>query len=315
MENRTAMNKVELVGVVKEHQLKEGKSDNGKYINGSLVVACGEAEVKLKVYVGEKTKEGKVKKSYETLNKFIKEEYLTMAKDKDEAAVIRVYGSGDFTPQFREELFVPENGKECKSVISVDLGFGNIYVDENNKIKEEDYKATFDIEMYVQEIEEEVKKNGDDEEETGRVKIKGCVPCYGGKAFPITLIAGTVVDEEGEFDFAEQIRENVSEGDSMNFWGDINYISILEKKKKGGSLGRAKVEEKRTTIHELVATGGEVLDDEKEWEEEAIEKALKERAIDIKEKEDKAKQENSKGTGLRGGKDKAEKTERRRPKF
>ncbi|MDC4245678.1 hypothetical protein [Clostridium perfringens] len=315
MENRTAMNKVELVGVVKEHQLKEGKGENGKYINGSLVVACGEAEVKLKVFVSEKTKEGKVKKSYETLNKFITEDYLTMAKNKDEAAVVRVYGSGDFTPQFREELFVPENGKECKSVISVDLGFGNIYVDENGKIKEEDYKATFDIEMYVQEVEEEVKKNGEDEEETGRVKIKGCVPCYGGKAFPITLIAGTVIDDEGEFDFAEQIRENVSEGDSMNFWGDINYISILEKKKKGGSLGRAKVEEKRTTIHELIATGGEMLDEEKEWEEETIEKALKERAIDIKEKEDKAKQENSKGTGLRSNKDKSDKPARPRPKF
>lgn len=315
MENRTAMNKVELVGVVKEHQLKANEGNKGKYINGLLVIACGEAEVKLKVFVNEKTKEGKVKKTYETLNKFIKEEYLTMAKDKDEAAVVRVYGSGDFAPQFREELFVPENSKECKSVISVDLGFGNIYVDENNKIKEEDYKATFDIEMYVQEIEDEVKKSGDDEEETGRVKIKGCIPCYDGSAFPITLIAGTVVDEEGEFDFAEQIRDNVSEGDSMNLWGDINYISILEKKKKGGSLGRAKVEEKRTTIHELIATGGEMLDEEKEWEEEAIEKALKERAIKIKEKEDSAKQENSKGTGLKGGKDKTERPERRRPKF
>lgn len=310
MENRTAMNKVELIGVVKEHQLKEDKGEKGKYINGSLVVACGEAEVKLKVFVNEKTKEGKTKKAYETLNKFIKEEYVTMAKDKEEAAVIRVYGSGDFTPQFREDLFVPEGTKECKSSINIDLGFGNIYVDENHKIKEEDYKATFDIEMYVQEIEDEVKKNGDEEEETGRVKIRGCVPCYGGKAFPITLIAGIVVDEEGEFDFAEQIRENVSEGDSMNFWGDINYISILEKKKKGGSLGRAKVEEKRTTIHELIATGGEMLDDEKEWEEEAIEKALKERAIDIKEKEDKAK-----GTGLKSKQDKSDKSERKRPQF
>ncbi|MGL6184742.1 MAG: hypothetical protein ACRC1T_05120 [Clostridium chrysemydis] len=314
MENRVAMNKVELVGVVKEHQLKEGNGEKGKYINGSLVVACGEAEVKLKVYVGEKSKEGKPKKAYQILNKFIKEEYLTMAKDEDEASVIRVYGSGNFTPQFREDLFVPEGTKECKSSINVDLGFGNIYVDEEGKIKEDEYKATFDIEMYVQELEDEVKKNGDEEEETGRIKIKGCVPCYDGKAFPITLIAGIVSDEEGEFDFAEQIRENVSEGDSMNLWGDINYMSIIEKKKKGGSLGRAKVEDKRTTIHELITTGGEMLDEDKEWEEEGIESALKERAIAIKEKENNAEKESSKGTGLKG-KDKTDKPERKRPKF
>lgn len=317
MENRQAMNKVELVGVVKEQKLKEGKSekDDSKYINGYLVIGCRESEVTLKVYVGEKTKEGKVKKNYTTLKKFIDGEYLTMAKDKDEAAKIRVYGSGTYTPQFKEDLFVPEGTQECKSSINVDLGFGNIYVDEKGDITEEDFKATFDVEMFVTEIEEETKKVGDEEEEeTGRVKVKGYVPGYNGTIFPLTIVAGKVEDEEGEFDFAEQIRDGISEGDSVNFWGDINYSKIIKKVKKGGSLGRAKVEDKKEYIHDLVATGGEVLEGEKEWEEDGIEAAVKERAVLMKTKEDEAKQGKSKEKGLKGTKDSKTK-ERKRPRF
>ena len=316
MENRQAMNKVELVGVVKEQKLKEGKNekDNSKYINGSLVIGCGDSEVTLKVFVGEKTKENKVKKNYTTLKKFIDGEYLTMAKDKDEAAKVRVYGSGTFTPQFKEDLFVPEGTQECKSSINIDLGFGNIYVDEKGDITEEDFKAIFDVEMFVTDIEEEINKVGDEEEETGRVKVKGYVPGYNGTIFPLTVVAGKVEDEDGEFDFAEQIRDGINEGDSVNFWGDINYIKIIKKVKKGGALGKAKVEEKREYVHDLVATGGEVLEEDKEWEEENIEKAVRERTVLMKTKEDEAKSGDKKEKGLKS-KDKPERKERKRPSF
>lgn len=319
-EMRQALNKVEVVGVVKEHKLntgsnKDDKGNSNKYINGSLIVSCGDSEITVKVFVNEKNKEGKVKKTYETLQKFIDEEYVTMAKDNDNAAVVRISGSKDFVPKFSEDIFVPEGQLQCKSAINVDLGFGNIFVDTKGSIKEDDYKATFDVEMFVSKIEDEIKKQGEDEEETGRVKITGYVPSYGGKIFPITLIAGIVEDEEGEFDFAEQIKDGISEGDSVNFWGDINHLSIVEKVKKGGSLGRAKVEEKRTYINELVTTGGSVVDEEKEWDEDIIEQAVKERASDMKTKEDEAKQGKNKNKGLKSSKSTEEKKERRRPKF
>jgi hypothetical protein len=41
-EIRQALNKVEITGVVKEHKLASGKNDQGKYINGSLVIKAGE---------------------------------------------------------------------------------------------------------------------------------------------------------------------------------------------------------------------------------------------------------------------------------
>ncbi|MEG2786440.1 MAG: hypothetical protein RR942_01375 [Romboutsia sp.] len=316
MENRIAMNKVDLVGVVKEHKLKKNQNEKEKkYINGSLIINCGDSEVTLKVFVSEKTKKKTDNKTYIVLEKFINEEFLTMAKSKDEAAVVTVRGNGDFTPRLKEELFVPEGTQQCKTSVGVDLGFGNIYVDEKNKISEEDFKATFDIELYIKEIEDEVKTVGEEEEETGRAIVKGYVPCFGGSVFPITIMTGIVKDEDGEFNFAEQIRENISEGESINLWGDINYLSRVEKIKKGGSLGKAKTEEKITYIHELVATGGEVLDSDDEFDEDVIAKAVKERDIQIKEKEDEALKGNKKNKGLKKDTNKEGKKERRRLNF
>ncbi|WP_291567115.1 MULTISPECIES: hypothetical protein [unclassified Clostridium] len=298
-ELRKVTNKIEAIGVVKEHKLEEGKGDKGKYINGSLTVKTGEnSEIPIKVFVQQNTKEGKERKVFTTLKQFIDGSLHTMATDKENAAILHIYGNKDFTPQIKEEIFVPANEEKAITKISLDLGFGNIKVD--NSLSEEDFKAAFDIEMFVTDITEELKGEEPDEEETGRVIVKGLVPNYDGTVFPLEVVAGKIVDEEGEeYDFAEDIKENVSEGDTLNIWGDINYQSIIEKVKKGGSLGRAKIEEKRTYINELVATGAEVVeDDDKQLDEELIEKASKERASKIKEKENEAKddkKENKKG--------------------
>lgn len=292
-ELRKVTNNVRLVGVIKEQKLKEAKNDEGeKYINGSLVIKAGKhTEVTLKVYVQQFTKKGKEKKSYTVLKQLANGDLPTMATNVEEATKVKVYGNGDFTPQLKEDIFIPEGEKEAKTSLNLDLGFGNIVVD--NELTEEDYSATFDIEMYVRDVEEEVKTINEEETETGRVIIKGLVPTYSGTVFPLSVVVGVLPSEEegGEdYDFAEDIRDGVSEGDTLNIWGDINFSKIVEKKKKGGSLGKAKTEEKTTYIHELIGTGADVLEDEdKQLDEELIEKASKERASIIKEKEEDAK--------------------------
>ena len=313
-ELRVAGNVVEIVGMVKEHNLKEGKGDSGKYINGNIVVKTGEySEQKVKVFVSEKNKEGKVKKAYETLNKFISEDLKTMVNCGEEKATeVSLWSSNkSFAPQLKEEIFAVEGN--AKTSISIDLGFGNITV--KNDITEKDYKAEFDIEMYVSEVVEEVKND----EETGRAIIKGYVPCYGGLVFPIELIAGMIEGyEEGEeINFAEALLDAGIEGQTLNIWGSINHSKIVEKIKKGeGKLGRVKIEEKVTYVHEFVAEGGEEIEDEdKEFDEDLIRKALKERDIKIKEVEENAEKgesKNSKGKGLKTSTDGAAK---RRPKF
>ena len=231
-EIRQALNKVDITGVVKEHKLSASKNEKGnKYINGSLVVKAGEfTEITVKVYVEEVNSKGKVKKAYETLEKILKGEEKTMAEVSEEEAVkVRLWGNEGFTPQFKEEMFKPENVAEVVTKICVELGFGNITID--NKITPEDYKATFDVEVFVESVEEEIDKSG---EETGRVVVKGWCPVFGGSVIPLEFKAGIIQDDEGDYDFAEDIRSNIDPETTVNFWGDIEFKAIVEKTTRGG---------------------------------------------------------------------------------
>lgn len=294
-ELRQGLNKVEVVGVVKEHKLKTGKGDNGKYINGSLVVKAGEfTEVTIKVMVNETNKEGKVKKAYETLQKILNGSFQTMVEvPEEEAAKVKIWGNGDFTPKFKEEIYKKEGSEEVKTSVSIDLGFGNIVIDGD--VKPEDYKAKFDVEVFVTKIEEEIIED----EETGRVKVTGWTPVYGGTVIPLTIICGTLKDDDGnDYDFAEDIRSQVREEDTINFWGEIDFKKMVEVVKKGGSLGKAKTEEKTTYVHDLVAIGADFIEGENAYEIEDIQKAMTERENKKQEVANKETSKNEKGTGL-----------------
>lgn len=286
-ELRIAGNKVSITGVLLEHKLKEQKGDKGKYINGSFVIKAGKfTEIDVKVYVDEKTKKGKESKNFTLLKEIIDGELPTLTKDKENATILSIFGSGDFQPKLKEERYANQSKTDVNTKLSVELGFGNVKVADSNTT-EEDFKAGFDIEMFVTSVDEEQNK---DEEETGRVKVKGYVPTYDGGIFPIEVIAGIIIDEEGEFDFAEEVRSEIEEGSTINVWGDINFAKIIEKKSKGGKLGRAKIEESNTYVHELIANGADIIEDDKSiYEEEDIEKAVKERKIQLDEVLTKAK--------------------------
>lgn len=293
-ELRQALNKVEVTGVVKEHKLGTGKTENGdKYINGSLVIKAGEfTEVTVKVFVTETNSKGKVKKAYENLKKIQDGELKTLAEVPEEEAVkVRLWGNDGFTPQFREEMYKPENATEVVARVGVDLGFGNITIDNN--IEPEDHKATFDVEVFVESVEEEIDKN---DEETGRVIVKGWCPVYGGSVIPLEIKVGVVNDEEGEYDFAEDIRDNVDPDTTVNFWGDIDYRTIIEKTSKGGGLGRAKVEEKRTYVHDLVAVGADFVEGDGEYDIDLIKAARNVREEKKQEVENKADSTEDKGS-------------------
>ena len=183
-EMRVAVNKIAITGVIKEHKLKEQKGEKGKYINGSLVIKAGEfKEIEVKVFVDELTKEKKVKKTFSTLRDIIDKKLPTMVDDKENPTAISIYGNKDFVPKLKEERYANQTKTDTITKLSCELGFGSIKVLDS--ITEEDFKATFDIEMFVVAVEDELNK---EEEETGRVKIKGYVPTYGGGIFPMVVI-------------------------------------------------------------------------------------------------------------------------------
>ena len=315
-ELRQGINNVTLTGEVKEHKLKFNKDKDGNYINGSLIIKTGEfSELEIKVFVKEKNKDGKSKKVFETLNKFIEGEQLTLAdckndEDRENVTKVRVFGNRDFVPHFKEEIFKIKEAEEVKTKITIELGFGTVSID--NSIKSEDYKADFDVEMYVTSVKEEIKND----EETGRTIISGWTPVYGGKVIPMEFIAGTIIDDEGEeYDFGEDILNSVEEGMTLELWGNINYQSKIIKTKKGGTLGKAKIEEHREYVNELIILGADIQEDEeKEFDPELIKKAKIERDNEIENKKNEEPVENKKGKGL-NNKGSETNTRRERPKF
>ena len=315
-ELRQGVNNVTLTGEVKEHKLKFNKDKDGNYINGSLIVKTGEfSELEVKVFVKEKNKDGKAKKVFETLNKFIEKEQLTIAdckndEDRENVTKVRVFGNKDFVPHFKEEIFKIKESEEVKTKITIELGFGTISID--NGIKPEDYKADFDVEMYVTSVKEEIKND----EETGRTIISGWTPVYGGKVIPMEFVAGTIIDDEGEeYDFGADVLNSVEEGMTLNLWGNINYQSKIVKTKKGGTLGKAKIEEHREYVNELIVLGADIQEDEeKEFDPELVKKAKIERDNEIENKKnEESSDKKGKGLGNKGAG--ANTTKRERPKF
>ena len=97
------------------------------------------------------------------------------------------------------------------------------------------------------------------------------MPTYGGGVFPITLIAENQ-EGEGMGNFVEDVRDYIEEGDTVDFWGDIKFITMREKiETKGKGIGKAKVEDKTTYIHDLILNGMEIVEDEeKQYNEDDI---------------------------------------------
>ena len=158
-EMKLGKNSVEVVGVVKEQKLKEitytKDGQEVEAIGGSLVIACGEFKsVEVRVMVNKLTKKGTVNKTYEKLLGFIKGDYLTMVDNIEEATRVKIRGNGDFTPKLEENRFANKERTEVITAPSVNLGFGNITID--NTIPEEDFKAMVDVDVYIGSIEEEI---------------------------------------------------------------------------------------------------------------------------------------------------------------
>ena len=124
--------------------------------------------------------------------------------------------------------------------------------------------------MFVQSVTEEVKND----EETGRVKLRGFVPQFGGRIAPLEFVA----DGEG----AEYIRDTYEPGHTVKIFGEIiNKVEITKTKAEVG-FGKANDKIKRNYTREYLITGGAEPyeeDDAKAYKLETVKAALAEREV------------------------------------
>ncbi len=280
------LNKIDVVGVIKDHKLKHGEGTDREtqakynYVNGQVTIKCGETrEIDIKVYAKQFNKNGTENKKYNNLMSVINGEYLTMAQvSEEEAHKVSVWGNGNFTPQLKDNFYA-KDGKVSET-IDLDLGMGNFTVKEPHTVTPEDYKAEFEVNVFVYEVAEEVNR---EEQPTGRAKVTSFVPLYGGKVLPLTMYAGKVLESDGsEYDFGADVLNGVSAGDTVAFWGEICFEkSTISVAKEGNAIGgRQKTETKTIRVKEFVVTGGSIIDDyEKAFEQDDIQEAVKQRNI------------------------------------
>ena len=130
-------------------------------------------------------------------------------------------------------------------------------------------RAKFEVEVYIQAVNPEIKND----EETGRVIIKGLVPLYGGKIVPMDF---TVANEKA----VKYIENNYEAGNTVKLFGEIVNTVIVEKIVEEAAFGEDNEKIKTTTTRELLVTGGLAPYDEENpraYSSELIKKALVER--------------------------------------
>ncbi|MGN0449481.1 MAG: hypothetical protein ACI4G0_03880, partial [Ruminococcus sp.] len=270
---RQADNEVAVEGILQEVRLDIRESANKEeYISGEIDIETEEGSVHtFKLYSKAKKKDGTENGIFKGL-KTVKEEYLSVAKvGKEEADKVRItagqLGVNDYVG----------GDDQLKSFPQLSTNF----INRVNAGDEFDPKAEFEVELFVQSVTEEVKND----EETGRVKLRGYVPLFGGRIAPLEFVA------EGEG--AEYIRDTYETGHTVKIFGEIvNKVEITRTKAEVG-FGKANDKIKRNYTREYLITGGTEPyeeDDSKAYKLETIKAALAEREVYLQGLFDRKKQ-------------------------
>lgn len=299
---RQAENTVVLEGILLEKRLevKTMKTKDGekKAITGELDVEVKDNEVHtVRVFSYEKKADGSDNGIFKGL-KTVDDEYLSVATHGREGAdKVRITQG-----QVGLNEYYGQDG-QLKSFPQLSTNF----INRLGAGEEFNPRAEFDVEIMVKAVSEEIKND----EETGRVKITGILPLYGGKVVPFEFVV-----DSGEG--ANYIRDNYEAGQTVKIYGDI--VNFKEKKVVTEKAAFGKDKEKVTykTVREYLVTGGSEpyeMDDEnsKTFSFDLIKQALVERETylnELKNKKDHQpkQQEEKKGFGNKGTSEKSEKS-------
>lgn len=255
-ELRESKNRVNIIGTLKEKDLRTKKGDKGNMIFGTLVIETGEnQEVKVKVFANEKKKDGGENTIYKGL-KTVDNEFISMAEDPENATKVKINGAKFSSNDF----FI--GGKMVESV--------EISTNFINRLGSDEYepKATFEVEIFYTGIKPETDK---DDNETGRTVVSGYIVEYGSKLIPIKFVT---TKEAGDY-----IESNFEAKKTGVVAGDI--ISTVETKvEKKEGFGKVREEVFVKTKKEFLITGGDDQydeDDKNSYDIKAIKEAVKER--------------------------------------
>ena len=269
---RQAENKVFIEGILSEIDIVERTytSNDGVQNNalaGQIKVRVEQKingvdkilEIPVHVFVNEMTKKGTKNPAYESIDT-VRREFISIASGAGVEGADRIRISGASIQM--NEYWADEN--RLSSYPRINASFVQ-------RVKRDEFtpKAQFSTELVVSKMINEVDKDG---VETGRLKVEGILPQYGGRVDVVPFIAENpnVVDA---------ITQYWQPKDTVKVSGKLNFSSTVEIYTEEQGFGEP-IEKKRTiNVSELVITGGSQtpLEGDFAFNEEEIKNALAER--------------------------------------
>lgn len=268
---RQAENKVFIEGILSEIDIVERtytKNDvQNNALAGQIKVRVEQRingvdkilEIPVHVFVNEMTKKGTKNPAYESIDT-VRREFISIASGAGVEGADRIRISGASIQM--NEYWADEN--RLSSYPRINASFVQ-------RVKRDEFtpKAQFSTELVVSKMVNEVDKYG---VETGRLKVEGILPQYGGRVDVVPFIAENpnVVDA---------ISQYWQPKDTVKVSGKLNFSSTVEIYAEEQGFGEP-IEKKRTiNVSELVITGGSQspLEGDFAFNEEEIKNALAER--------------------------------------
>lgn len=281
---RQSENNIHIEGIVTEFDIAEDSLPDGREIvKGEIKVQTDADSIHVvEVFAmrwkdKKKTEESRLAKGYLTLA-----ETLESVSDvgKERATRVRI-NTGEIR---RNEFYLPDG-----RLIS-NPTFSATFV---NRVKENDEfnpKATFDMELFIANISNEIV----DDEETGRLIVKGYTVNYNGEVIPMELIG------EGS-EAVDYIESEYETGGTVLVGGEIRNKVKTTVHKTESAFGKDFEKVEKETVRELVIQHGAPQydeDDNRAYDPEKIKKAIAVRENMLEEKKKKAKEKaNKKGSG------------------
>lgn len=280
VEKNQSVNEVIITGVLKELDVRDGETSDGrKWVSSVAKIGCDqeingvmtENVIPVHSFAMRKKSDGTDNKMYDNIMN-MRENYISEASAEDGITPTRLTFAGR-TCNIGENVYVNREGRTVDGVFQINCNFPRTARAEDVET------AEFTLSGVVGSIKPEY--NGDDE--TGRLKVKMIIVNYNGKVDVVELIA-----EAGSA--ANFIEQNWHEQDTVNLTGKINMSFKVEERKIEQAFGAPQVKKHTVSKNELVITGGSYpLDEDESYDAGQIKIALGERQARIKQIEEKSK--------------------------
>lgn len=281
-----SLNEVTVEGIISEIKLEQVKDENnvdvirGEYKIKTTNVINGteyNVEIPIRVYQSKLTSNKKMNPAYATAEKIMKDYVSIAAGGMEKATAVRL---PEKYTSLQENFFKNKNTDQMIFTSGIRTSFVN-------EVSKSDLNpgARFKTVVVIGELQDEIDRN---DEETGRLILKGIIPQYGGRVDVIDFI----VDNKKVID---HIKNKWHKGDTVLIGGYINYTSVVESQQQdSNTFGEIMPTQRTRSIREYLITGGHdepLTEDEGAYSTEDISAALQDRQARIEKKKNEAKKE------------------------